>query len=158
MEKTLDTTKYLTKEKYKELEKELIELKTVKRKEVAGNLEYARSLGDLSENAEYQEAREIQATIEDRIATIENTLKTAEIVHNIHGEHVSIGSTVSVEKQGGKGTQKFKIVGSDEVNTLEGKISNLSPLGSLLLGKKRGDSVSVTTPKGAIAYKIVSVE
>ncbi len=157
MEKTLDTTKYLTKEKYKELEKELVQLKTVKRKEVAGNLEYARSLGDLSENAEYQEAREIQATIEDRIANIENTLKTAEIVHEMHGDHVTVGSLVSVEKSGGKGVTKFKIVGSDEVNTLEGKISNQSPLGSLLLGKKRGDSVTVQTPKGPIVYKIVAV-
>lgn len=158
MDTTKDTTKYLTKEKYKDLEKELIELKTVKRKEVAANLEYARSLGDLSENAEYQEAREIQATIEDRIATIENTLKTAEIVHDMHGDHVTVGSQVTVEKAGVKGTSKFKIVGSDEVNTLEGKISNQSPLGSVLIGKKRGESVSVKTPKGVITYKIVSVE
>lgn len=157
MDTTIDTTKYLTQEKYKELEKELVELKTVKRKEVAQNLEYARSLGDLSENAEYQEARELQATIEDRIATIENTLKTAEIVHETHGDHVSMGSVVTVEKQGMKGNLKFKIVGSDEVNTIEGKISNVSPLGSVLIGKKRGETVTVKTPKGAIVYKIVSV-
>ncbi|MEK7163263.1 MAG: transcription elongation factor GreA [Patescibacteria group bacterium] len=154
----MDTTKYLTGEKFKELERELQILKTVKRKEVATNLEYARSLGDLSENAEYQEARELQATIEDRISTIENTLKTAEIVHETHGEHVSIGSIVTVEKSGAKDTQKFKIVGSDEVNTAEGKISNMSPIGAGMLGKKRGETVTVRTPKGAIAYKIVSVE
>ena len=154
----MDTTKYLTKEKFSELEKELQDLKTVKRKEVATNLEYARSLGDLSENAEYQEARELQAGIEDRIATIENTLKTAEIVRESHGDHVTMGSLVTVEKQGTKDKQKFKIVGSDEVNTAEGKISNHSPLGSVLIGKKRGDSVSVKTPKGEIAYKIVGVE
>lgn len=153
-----DITKYLTGEKFKELEKELEVLKTVKRKEVATNLEYARSLGDLSENAEYQEARELQATIEDRISSIENTLKTAEIVREAHGEHVSMGSMVTIEKQGAKGTQKFKIVGSDEVNTTEGKISNMSPLGSNLLGKKRGETISVKTPKGVLAYKIVSVE
>ncbi|MBI5134137.1 MAG: transcription elongation factor GreA [Candidatus Taylorbacteria bacterium] len=153
-----DTTKYLTKEKYDELEKELTVLKTVRRKEVAQNLEYARSLGDLSENAEYQEARELQATIEDRIASIENTLKTAEIVREAHGDVVTMGSTVSVEKAGAKGVQKFKIVGSDEVNTLEGKISNASPLGSVLMGKRKGDSVSVKTPKGDTKYKIVSVE
>jgi transcription elongation factor GreA len=153
-----DNTKYLTKEKYGELEKELIELKTVRRKEVANNLEYARSLGDLSENAEYQEARELQATIEDRIANIENTLKTAEIVHEMHGDHVSMGSVVTVEKGDAKGKAKFKIVGSDEVNTTEGKISNLSPLGSVLIGKRKGDTVAVTTPKGKISYKIVSVE
>jgi transcription elongation factor GreA len=154
----MDNTKYLTKEKYKDLERELLELKTVKRKEVASNLEYARSLGDLSENAEYQEARELQATIEDRIMTIENTLKTAEIVREMHGDVISMGSVVSVEKTGAKGAQKFKIVGSDEVNTAEGKISNQSPLGSALIGKRKGESVSVTTPKGPIAYKIVAVE
>ncbi len=154
----LDTTKYLTKEKYNELEKELVELKTVKRKEVAQNLEYARALGDLSENTEYQEARESQAMVEDRIVTIENTLKTAEIVREMHGESVSMGSVVSVEKKGGKGVQKFKIVGSDEVNTLDGKISNQSPLGSMLLGKRKGDSVFVNTPKGQMSYKIISVE
>ena len=153
-----DTTKYLTKEKYKEMEKELQVLKTVKRKEVAQNLEYARSLGDLSENAEYQEARELQATIEDRIMTLENTLKTAEIVHEMHGDNVSMGSVVSLEKNGAKGTFKFKIVGSDEVNTIEGKISNQSPLGSVLIGKRKGEVVSVSTPKGAVSYKIVSVE
>ncbi len=153
----MDTTKYLTQEKFKELEKELFDLKSVKRKEVASSLEYARSLGDLSENAEYQEAREMQATIEDRISTIENTLKTAEIVKEKHGDHVSMGSVVSIEKVGGKGVQKFKIVGSDEVNTGEGHISNHSPIGLALMGKKRGDTVSVHTPKGPISYKIVTV-
>ncbi len=152
-----DSTKYLTKEKYKELETELQDLKTIRRKEVAQSLEYARSLGDLSENAEYQEARELQATIEDRIMTIENTLKTAEIVREAHGDSVSMGSVVTVEKSGG-GKQKFTIVGSDEVNTVEGKISNQSPLGSILLGKEKGDSISVKTPKGSTTYKIVSVE
>ncbi len=154
----MDTTKYLTGGKFKELEKELEILKTVKRKEVATSLEYARSLGDLSENAEYQEAREMQATIENRISTIENTLKIAEIVHETHGDHVSAGSIVTVEKQGTKDTQKFKIVGSDEVNTTEGKISNLSPLGSILMGKTRGETITVKTPKGSISYKIVAVE
>jgi transcription elongation factor GreA len=153
-----DSTKYLTKEKYKDLEKELQDLKTVRRKEVAQSLEYARSLGDLSENAEYQEARELQATIEDRIMQIETTLKTAEIVREAHGDHVSMGSLVTVEKEGASGKQKFKIVGSDEVNTAEGKISNLSPLGSVLIGKRKGDAAAVKTPKGLTTYKIVAVE
>lgn len=153
----METTKYLTKEKFSELEKELTELRTVKRKEVAQNLEYARSLGDLSENTEYQEAREAQAMVEDRIAFIENALKTSEIVHELHGDHVTMGSEVTVEKDGSKTKMKVKIVGSEEVNTNEGKISNLSPLGSALVGKKRGDVVKVKTPKGDTAYKIVSV-
>jgi transcription elongation factor GreA len=152
-----ENTKYLTPEKFKELEKELVELKTVKRKEVAGSLEYARSLGDLSENAEYQEAREMQATIEDRIANIENTLKTAEIVQGHRSDVISMGSTVTVEKQTDKSTQKWKIVGSEEVNTTEGRISNHSPIGSALVGKKKGDTVTVTTPKGQMLYKIMSV-
>jgi transcription elongation factor GreA len=154
----MDTTKYLTKEKYDELAKELETLRTVKRKEVAQNLEYARALGDLSENTEYQEARESQAMVEDRIQVIENTLKTAEIVHELHGDSVSMGSEVTVEKAGAKDKQTFKIVGSDETDTLSGKISNLSPLGSALLGKKRGETVKVKTPKGEISYKIVSVK
>jgi transcription elongation factor GreA len=153
-----DTTKYLTKEKYDELAKELETLRTVKRKEVAQNLEYARALGDLSENTEYQEARESQAMVEDRILTIENTLKNAEIVHELHGDHVSMGSEVVVEKTGAKDKQTFKIVGSDEADTLSGKISNLSPLGSALIGKKRSETVKVKTPKGEISYKIVSVK
>lgn len=153
-----DTTRYLTKEKFEELQKELTDLKTVRRKEVAQNLEYARSLGDLSENAEYQEARELQATIEDRIASIENMLKTAEIVQALHGDVVTMGSVVSVEKQGSKGATEFKIVGSDEVNSVEGKISNASPLGSVLMGKRKGDMVSVKTPKGENKYKILSVK
>lgn len=150
-----ENTNYLTPEKFKELEKELSTLKTTKRKEVATNLEYARSLGDLSENAEYQEAREMQATVEDRIASIENTLKTAEIVSDHKGDVVSMGSTVTVD--GPKGKQAFKIVGSEEVNTAEGRISNHSPIGGILMGKKKGDVVSVTTPKGQISYKVVSV-
>lgn len=151
-----DNTKYLTPEKFKELEKELDDLKTKKRKEVAYNLEYARSLGDLSENAEYQEAREMQATVEDRIAIIENTLKTAEIVSDHRSDVVSMGSTVTVEKNGG-GKQTFTIVGSEEVNTSLGKISNHSPIGSALVGKKKGDEVSIKTPKGVVSYRIVSV-
>src|SRR3954469_16241461 len=116
------TEELLSQEKFDELTRELDELRTNRRREVAEQLEYARSLGDLSENAEYQEAREMQAAVEDRIATIENTLKTAEIVHEAHGDSVSIGSVVTVEKTGASGKQKFKIVGSDEVNSLEGKI------------------------------------
>ncbi|HEU5114952.1 MAG TPA: GreA/GreB family elongation factor, partial [Candidatus Paceibacterota bacterium] len=82
----------------------------------------------------------------------------AEIVKAAHGDSVSMGSTVTVEKQGADGKQKFKIVGSDEVSTADGKISNHSPLGSVLIGKRKGDSVSVKTPKGVTSYKIVSVE
>lgn len=154
---SMENIKYLTKEKFAELSKELEDLKTVKRREVAQSLEYARSLGDLSENAEYQEAREMQATIENRIAIIEDTLKTAEIVGDRRADSIGMGSTIKVQKSGGS-EASFKIVGSEEVNAHDGKISNQSPLGLALIGKKKGDSISVSTPKGAIIYKILSIQ
>jgi transcription elongation factor GreA len=153
----MENIKYLTKEKFTELSKELEQLKTVKRKEIAQNLEYARSLGDLSENAEYQEAREMQANIENRIAIIEDTLKTAQIVGDRHTDSIGMGSAVKVQKAGGV-DQSFKIVGSEEVNAHNGKISNQSPLGLALIGKRKGDEVKVSTPKGPVSYRILSVE
>jgi transcription elongation factor GreA len=153
-----DTTKYLTKEKFDELTRELDLLRTVKRKEIAQSLEYARALGDLSENAEYHEAREAQANAEGRIAEIENVLKHAQIVEERkHGELVVMGSDVTVEKSSGE-KMKVKIVGSEDANVSEGKISNSSPLGAAILGKVKGDTAIVLTPKGKISYKIVSVE
>ena len=151
---------YLTKEKFEQLNAELKDLKTVKRKEVAESLDYARGLGDLSENAEYHEAREMQANIEDRIAKLESMLKNATIMSDAatHGEHVHIGSTVTVEKVGEKGEKKFKIVGSEETDMAQGKLSNRSPLGAAILGKKVGESFSFTSPSGKMTYKILSLE
>jgi len=151
---------YLTKEKFDQLNNELKNLKTVKRKEVAESLDYARGLGDLSENAEYHEARELQANIEDRIAKLESMLKNATIMsgEGSHGEHVHIGSAVTVEKQGEKGSKKFKIVGSEETDMAQGKLSNRSPLGAAILGKKVGESFSFVSPAGTMTYKIISVE
>ncbi len=148
---------YLTKAKYEELLKELSELKTTRRQEVAKALEYARSLGDLSENAEYHQAREEQAMVEDRIASLEITLKNVEIVEEKHGDVVGVGSIVIVAKSGGE-NQKFTIVGSAEADMTIGKISNTSPLGVALMGKKKGDEVKVKTPKGDSKFKIVSIE
>jgi transcription elongation factor GreA len=151
---------YLTKEKFDELNSELKELKTIKRKEVAENLDYARGLGDLSENAEYHEARETQANIEDRIAKLESMLKNATIMSGeaAHGEHVRIGSVVVIEKTGDKTSKKIKVVGSEEMDMLQGKISNRSPLGSAILGKKSGESFTFNSPAGTMTYKIVSIE
>ncbi|OHA47241.1 MAG: transcription elongation factor GreA [Candidatus Taylorbacteria bacterium RIFOXYD2_FULL_36_9] len=151
---------YLTKDKFDELKKELDELKTVKRKEVAESLDYARGLGDLSENAEYHEARELQANIEDRIAKLESIMKNSTIVsrESPQGEYVRIGSTVIVEKQGGKVQQKFKIVGSEETDMLQGKLSNRCPLGVAILGKKAGDSFSFNSPAGIMIYKVITIE
>ena len=153
-----DKKEYLTKEKFEELSKKLEELKTVKRKEVAENLEYAKSLGDLSENAEYHEARETQANIEDQIAKLEVMLKSAVIMSLHHSDVASIGSTVSLEKQKDQTKVKYKIVGSEEANLTENKLSIHSPLGSALVGKRKGDSLKVNTPNGIVDYKIIDIE
>ncbi len=153
-----EKTEYLTKEKFDELSKELQELKTVKRKEVAENLEYAKSLGDLSENAEYHEARELQANIEDRIAKLETMLKSAVIMSLRHSEVVGIGSTVKLEKLKDKSKAKYKIVGSEEANLADAKLSIHSPLGSAMVGKRRGDEFKVTTPGGVVEYRITDIE
>lgn len=153
-----NTQEYLTKEKYDELVKELDNLKKVKRKEVAESLEYAKSLGDLSENAEYQEAREWQANIEDRIAKIESILKSAEIISNYHGETVGIGSTATIQKKGENVSKVYKIVGSEEADMNAGKLSNKSPIGVAIMGKKKGQTFSCSTPSGTVSYKIIDVK
>ncbi|MEK7463574.1 MAG: transcription elongation factor GreA [Patescibacteria group bacterium] len=152
-----DAQQYLTSEKMQEFTKELTVLKTEKRKQVAENLEYAKKLGDLSENAEYHEARQEQAEVEDRINHLENLIKTAMIVDEKHGDVVSIGSTVKVQKEGEKDVREYKIVGSEEADMVHGKVSNLSPLGSALLGKKKGEKVSFITPKGKAVYTLISI-
>jgi transcription elongation factor GreA len=154
----MDSAKeYLTKEKYEELQKELEYLKTVKRREVAENLEYAKSLGDLSENAEYHEARDMQASVEDRIVKLENLLKSAEIVASRHTEKAMAGSTVVLQKEGGSEVT-YNIVGSEEADMAQKKLSVSSPLGSAMLGKKKGDSFQVETPGGTIKYTIVEIK
>ncbi len=151
---------YLTHEKFDELKLELNDLKVNKRKEVAESLDYARGLGDLSENAEYHEAREMQANIEDRISKLESILKNATIVSSVatHSEHVRVGSFVVVEKEGSKEQKKFQIVGSEETDLLQGKLSNRSPIGSAILGKKAGEKFSFNSPTGVMTYKVISIE
>ena len=149
---------YLTQQKYNELQAELLELKTVKRKAVAEHLEYARSLGDLSENAEYHEAREEQAQTEARILQLETILKNAEIVRHTSGDIVEIGSKVIVQKEGESSTNEFTLVGSEESDITIGKISHHSPLGAALFGKKKGESFSFESPRGSVKYKVVDVK
>jgi transcription elongation factor GreA len=149
---------YLSKEKYRELEGELKYLKTVRRKEIAENLEFAKSLGDLSENAEYQEAREEQAKVEDRIATIEEILKNADIVEDHHSIVAELGSFVVIKKEDEKTELRYHIVGSEEANIKENKISNESPMGKALLGKRKGDVFTVTTPRGQTRYTVLNIE
>ncbi len=151
-------TQYLTTEKFADLEKELNFLKTDRRKEVAEHLEYAKKLGDLSENAEYHQAREEQAEVEDRIARIEQLLKKAVIADAGSKDVVTIGSTVRVEKEGDNKSMLFTIVGSEEADMGSGKVSNLSPLGAALLGHKQGDAITVTTPKGVMKYTIAALK
>ena len=151
-------TQYLTSEKFAELEKELNFLKTERRKEVAEHLEYAKKLGDLSENAEYHQAREEQAELEDRIGRLENLLKKAVITEAQHGDIVTVGTTLRLSKDGDNKSYLYTIVGSEEADMAQGKISNLSPLGSALIGKKKGDTVKVQTPKGNVVYTIAQIK
>ena len=149
---------YLTKEKFEELTIELDHLKKTKRREVADNLEYAKSMGDLSENAEYQEARESQAELEERINKLEHILKHASIMQAHHGACITIGSTVVVKKVGDKESKTYQIVGSEEADISKGKISNNSPIGQAVMAKKKGDKFELTTPKGKFSYEIVELK
>ena len=138
---------YLTTEKFNELQKELDFLKIERRKEIAEHLEYAKKLGDLSENAEYHQAREDQAEVEGRIGRLEGILKNAVMVGTGGTEVVTIGSTFRLVKEGDNKSYLYTIVGSEEADMSMGKISNLSPLGSALLGHKKGDQVTVNAQK-----------
>jgi len=148
----------ISQEKFEELKKELEYLHTTRRKEVAEQLEYARSLGDLSENAEYQEAREMQAAVEERVQKLEAIMKNAKIVRGSKSDIIGMGSTVTVQKIGADDKHTYIIVGAEEADMLAGKISYHSPLGNALLGKKKGDEFSFHTPKGTQKYKILKVE
>ncbi len=148
---------YLSKEKHDELVAELDLLTRVRRKEIAEALEAAKALGDLSENAEYHSAREAQAALEERISMLEEILRTAIVVGAHHKKDtIDIGAQVAVTI-GGKKTI-YTLVGSEETDVASGKISNRSPLGEALMGKKKGDSISYKTPIGVQECTIVSFE
>lgn len=150
---------YLTPEKYQQLKEELEYLKTEKRRELSNKIQEAKELGDLSENAMYQEAREQQAAVETRILEIEGLLKTASIIQpkKSNGK-VEIGSRiVVVSLTSPRNKKEFLIIGAQEANPLEGKISNESPFGKAFLGHKKGDIVLVKTPKGEVKYKILEI-
>ncbi|GAH51011.1 unnamed protein product [marine sediment metagenome] len=149
---------YVTRERHSELKKELEELKKKGRREIADRLQEAKELGDLSENSEYQEARDEQIRLEQRISQFERVLRNAVIIEKkLKSEGiVEVGSHVKVQK--GSGVFTYTIVGSHETNPSKGFISNESPLGTKLLGKKVGDEVCIETPNGNSVYQIVSVE
>ncbi|MDL2295460.1 transcription elongation factor GreA [Lachnospiraceae bacterium OttesenSCG-928-E19] len=144
----------------KALEDELENLKVVKRKEVAGKIKEAREQGDLSENAEYDAAKDEQRDIEARIDEIERILKNAEVVveDEVDFKKINIGCTVLVHDKEYDEEIEFKIVGSTEANSLQGKISNESPVGKALLGKKVGNKVKVETQAGIVEYKILKID
>lgn len=138
----------------KELEAELAQL-TSRRGEIAEKIAAARDYGDLSENAEYDAAREEQGLVESRIAEIEDILQNAELIKASRKSTVSLGS--KVELKNGSKKVVYHVVGPVEADPLEGKISNESPIGQALMGKKVGDKVTVETPKGEIKYEVVAV-
>ncbi len=150
----------LTREGLKKYEDELQELKVVKRKEVAQKIKEAREQGDLSENAEYDAAKDEQRDIEARIEELEKILKNVEVVDEDEAQDldkVSFGLVVKVKDNEFDDEMEFKIVGATEANSLKGKISNESPLGKALIGAKKGDVVTVEAPAGVIEYTVLDI-
>ena len=148
---------YLSREGLEKLKNELNDLKTQKRQEIAARLEFAKTLGDLSENAEYQETIEEQKLVEQRIAELEERIRDAVVMERqAKSDMVRVGSTVAVASQHGE--EIYMIVGSEEADPARGKISNESPLGKAFLGRKKGESVEVKTPGGAMRYEIVEIK
>ncbi|MDO4189759.1 MAG: transcription elongation factor GreA [Lachnospiraceae bacterium] len=144
----------------KQYQEELEYLKSVKRKEIADKLKVAREQGDLSENAEYDAAKDEQSDNEKRIEELEQLLKNVEVItdDDVDSDKVSVGTKVKIRDMEYKEDLVFDIVGTQQANSLEGKISNESPLGMALIGAKKNQTVTVDTPSGQIKYKILSVE
>jgi transcription elongation factor GreA len=148
----------LTREGFKKLEDELEELKTVKRKEVAERIKQAISFGDLSENSEYEDAKNEQAFIEGRIALLEQKLRKAQVVvEDNNNETVKIGKKVVVKDLVHNKKNEYTLVGSMEADPDQKRISNVSPVGKALLGKHKGETVEVNTPAGTVKYEVVDI-
>lgn len=154
----MDEKNYITEEKKEALIEELNNLKTIKRKEILEVLNAARALGDLSENAEYHQAREDQGKTEDRINQIEYMLQSAVVVKKHSSARVEIGTSVKLKKDGVKEEIVYSIVGAEEADMSQNKISNKSLLGGALFGKSKGDVVSIQTPKGLAKYTIIDIQ
>lgn len=149
-------SEYVSQEGLAKLKEELHHLKTEKRADIARRLEHAKSLGDLSENAEYQETKEEQSFVEGEIVELEERIRNVLLIEkNRKGGNVAVGSTVRVQSDHGETV--YTIVGFEESDPMVGKISNESPLGRAFLGHKTGDAVEVRTPGGIISYKIVEI-
>lgn len=148
----------VSQEKFDEMAKELEHLKTVRRTEIANSLEYARSLGDLSENAEYQEARELQAATEERIRKLDELLKNTKILTDGKKKNeIGFNSKVSIKREDSEEVHEYLIVGSEEADMRAKKLSHLSPLGAALMGKKKGEVFTFETPAGKQTYLIEKV-
>lgn len=149
----------LTPEGLRKLEEELEFLKTVKRKEVAGRIKQAKEFGDLSENSEYEDAKNEQAFMEGRILTVEGMLRNAKVIdnHDVRVDVVTIGATVRLEDESGE-ELTYTIVGSPEADPVHDRISNESPVGHALLGKRRGQTVTVKAPGGTVRYTIKAIK
>ncbi len=152
---------YLTKDGLEKLQQELDTLKNVTRKEVINRIKIARDQGDLSENAEYSDAKDQQSFIEGRILELENTIRSAVLIEPAAGSDgtVGLGMTVTITCEGGHGVDErvYTIIGSNEANPASGRISNESPLGRAFLGKRLGETVEVRTPKGVMRCTIVNI-
>ncbi len=154
----MEEINYITEEKKHALQEELKHLKTTKRKDILEALDAAKALGDLSENAEYHQAREDQGKTEDRINQIEYMLQSSVVVKKHQSSKVEIGTTVTVKKDGSKESATYSIVGAEEADMSQNKISNKSPLGEAIFGKKKGDVVSINTPKGLAKYTLIDIQ
>ncbi len=153
-----DDTVYLTPEGLKQIEEELEHLKTVRRQEVAIKLETAIKQGDLKENADYHDAKEEQGFIEARVRQLEDTLRRAKVIDNRGPSNVvRVGSRVTVSEVGVDEEETYVIVGAHEADPANGRISNISPIGSALLGAKAGQTVRADTPAGIIEFRIISI-
>ncbi|MFY4774834.1 transcription elongation factor GreA [Metabacillus sp. RGM 3146] len=150
----------MTEEGKMKLEQELEYLKTVRRKEVVERIKIARSFGDLSENSEYDSAKEEQAFVEGRITTLENMIRNAKIIQEDEGssDQVSLGKTITFKELPNGDEESYTIVGSAEADPFEGKISNDSPIARSLMGKKVGEEVNVQTPGGEMQVRIVNIK
>jgi transcription elongation factor GreA len=150
-----DNTQYMSQEKLEELKQELQDLKLIELPKIAKRIDEARQMGDLSENAEYHQAREDMAWMQSRVKEIEAILDNAELITTGGGNTVEIGSFIVVKVNGEK--REYTIVGGQEADPTSGRISNESPLGSAFLGRKKGDTVVVTLPAGEQEFKILEV-
>ena len=148
----------VTREGLEKMKKELDELRSTKRTEIAQRLKAAIAMGDLSENSEYDEAKNAQAFLEGRILQLEQQIRTAQVIETVTKDRVDVGSTVVIEDMEEHLKEKVTIVGSTESNPFEGRISNESPVGRALMGAKAGDTVEAETPNGVLKYKVISIE